>query len=454
MSSGWDGSANITWTPSSSLPLVELKAVCTRTESRLKEIKEKYRVPKAYTDYHEMLADKDIDMVSIVTHIKEHLQPTLDAFAAGKHVFLEKPMADSIEDCDRIIAAAAKAGTCFMVGHIRRFDTVYALAKEEIEAGNLGSIISMHARRNLAKWITPSHLKKISALFGDGVHDLDLMLWYSGAKPKTVYAQSLNTRPELPNDDLGWAMLRLDSGAIAVIENIWCLPENAPYALSTPAWRSSAPRGADPQTPRQFRVGYTVLKKEGLPSAVDLLAEDRRPAPRVSQGRARLLHALHLERGKKPTVITPQESRLVVHAMKTAERSARENKVITFVVRAGSLARPCKSACARPQQGGYEMQFEHIGLITNERKAGEDWVEATRVWVTNPREHPFHVEWLRYEPDSPVTGPVREKSHVAYSVENLAEASRGAKGAAGAVRGGRVFPVGFYEYKDGDPSLS
>ena len=59
------------------------------------------------------------------------------------------------------------------------------------------------------------------------------------------------------------------------------------------------------------------------------------------------------------------------------------------------------------------MEFEHIGLITNEKKSGEDWVEATRVWVTNTKEHPFHVEWLRYEPDSPGTGPVREKSHVA-----------------------------------------
>ena len=49
------------------------------------------------------------------------------------------------------------------------------------------------------------------------------------------------------------------------------------------------------------------------------------------------------------------------------------------------------------------MEFEHIGLITNEKKDREDWVEATRVWVTNPKQHPFNVEWLRFEPDSPVT---------------------------------------------------
>ena len=309
------------------LPLVQVQAVCTRTAARLQEIKDKYHVPKAYTDYREMLADKDIDMVTVVTHIREHLAPTLDALAAGKHVFLEKPMADSIEECDKIIAAAARAGTCFMVGHICRFDTVYALAKEEIDAGNLGTIISMHARRNLAKWITPSHLKKISALFGDGVHDFDLMLWYSGAKPRSVYAQSLNTRPELPNDDLGWAMFRLDSGAIAVIENIWCLPENAPYAIDA-RMEIVGTKGAIYID--NSGVGYTVLKKEGLSFPQSTYW------PKVhNQRRGFLKEELDyftrcIAEGKKPTVITPQESRLVVHAMKSAERSAKENRVITF----------------------------------------------------------------------------------------------------------------------------
>jgi hypothetical protein len=95
------------------------------------------------------------------------------------------------------------------------------------------------------------------------------------------------------------------------------------------------------------------------------------------------------------------------------------------------------------------MQFEHIGLITSEKKAGEDWVESTRVWVTNPKEHPFRVEWLRYELDSPVTGPVREKPHVAYSVENLEEASRGLKVLLAPFEVGGFVRVGFYEYQDG-----
>jgi len=95
------------------------------------------------------------------------------------------------------------------------------------------------------------------------------------------------------------------------------------------------------------------------------------------------------------------------------------------------------------------MKFEHIGLITDEKKEGEDWVESTRVWVTNPKEHPFHVEWLRYEADSPVTGPVREKSHVAYSVDNLDEAARDLKVLLEPFEVGGFVRVGFYEYRDG-----
>jgi hypothetical protein len=95
------------------------------------------------------------------------------------------------------------------------------------------------------------------------------------------------------------------------------------------------------------------------------------------------------------------------------------------------------------------MKFDHIGLITDIKKEDESWVEATRVWVTDYSKHPYRVEWLRYELDSPVTGPVREKPHIAYEVDDLAKVSEGLKvllepfEAVGGVR------VGFYEYEDG-----
>jgi UDP-N-acetylglucosamine 3-dehydrogenase len=309
------------------LPLAEVAAVCTRRDKRLKEIQDRYEIPRAYRDYHELLADDDIDMVTVVTHVKDHLKPTIAALEAGKHVFLEKPMADNTAECDRIVAAAKKARGLFMIGHICRFDTAYALAKEEIESGKLGKILSMHARRNLAKWITPTHLEKLSALFGDGVHDLDLMLWYTGAKPKSVYAQTMNTRPELPHDDLGWAMYRFDDGAVAVIETIWCLPENVPFAI-------------DARMEIVGTEGAVYIDNSG--SHLSVLTREGWSHPQSTYWPT--VHGLRrgylkeeldyflkcIDRGETPAVITPEESREVVHAIRTAEQSAAENRVIEF----------------------------------------------------------------------------------------------------------------------------
>ena len=70
-------------------------------------------------------------------------------------------------------------------------------------------------------------------------------------------------------------------------------------------------------------------------------------------------------------------------------------------------------------------RFDHIGVITDDRHEGETFVDATRVWVTNPRKHPFHVEYLRFEPDSTVDGPVRRMPHVAYRVDDMQAAIAG-----------------------------
>jgi hypothetical protein len=70
-------------------------------------------------------------------------------------------------------------------------------------------------------------------------------------------------------------------------------------------------------------------------------------------------------------------------------------------------------------------RFDHIGVITEEPQPGEVFVDATRVWVTSPRAHPFHVEYLRYEPDTTVEGPVRNTPHVAYRVDDVHAAIAG-----------------------------
>jgi UDP-N-acetylglucosamine 3-dehydrogenase len=322
---GWFGEHHVDTLKA--LPLAEVSAVCTRTASRLDEIAKQYDIKKRYTDYHALLADKDIDMVSIVTHVKDHFQIAIDAVKAGKHVFLEKPMANDAEECDKILKELEKSNKAFMVGHVCRFDTSYALAKEEIQAGNIGKVISMHAKRNLAKWITETHLDKISALFGDGIHDLDLMLWYTGSKPKTVYAQTMNTRKHLKYDDISWALFRFEDESFAVIESIWSLPDNVPYTINaemeiigTEGMIKIDNSGAN----------YTVVSKNGVSFPQSTYW------PKVHDLRRGYLKEEFdyflkcIAENKKIQVITPKESRDVVHAIRMAEKSAMENKIIEF----------------------------------------------------------------------------------------------------------------------------
>jgi len=70
-------------------------------------------------------------------------------------------------------------------------------------------------------------------------------------------------------------------------------------------------------------------------------------------------------------------------------------------------------------------RFDHVGIVTEERQPDESWVESTRVWVTSPRAHPFNVEFLRFESDTPVTGSLRTDPHVAYRVDDLEAALEG-----------------------------
>ena len=97
------------------------------------------------------------------------------------------------------------------------------------------------------------------------------------------------------------------------------------------------------------------------------------------------------------------------------------------------------------------MQFDHVGIPTTEQQPGMTFVEATRVWITDAQKHPFRVEWLRFEPDSPVTGPLRECPHIGYRVDSVAaihEASRGMKVLLEPFDAGFAV-AGFYQTTDG-----
>ena len=321
---GWFGEKHLE--ALSGLPNVELYSLCTRNPARLAEVGKTFNVSQLHTDYHRMLADPNLDAVSVVTMWDQHAAPTLAALQAGKHVFLEKPMASTVADCDAIVDAAKKASGSFMVGHICRFNPRYAAAKAEIAAGKIGKIVSIYARRNLPAFVGAQVLGKIGPIIGDGVHDTDLMLWYTGAKVVTAYAQTHSIRG-LKNPDLGWTMYRFDSGAIGVLEDNWCLPDTTPFQIDE---RMEINGTEGSIHIHDTHPNFSICDKTGWHSP------DTTYWPSIHGVRAGALReelsyfVTCVSQGRKPTVITPEESREAVRACLAAEESAATGRVVTL----------------------------------------------------------------------------------------------------------------------------
>ena len=310
----------------SKMPNVKLLGVCRRSIKPLKEIAAKYGVPHTYTDYNELLANKEIEAVSITTMWDQHLAPTLAALKSGKHVFLEKPMASTVQECKEIIQAAKATQHFFIVGHICRFNPRYAMAKKEISEGAIGKIVSIYARRNIPATVSKGVLGKIGPIIGDGVHDTDLMLWYTKAKIKTVYANTVSVR-KLANPDIGWTVYRFDTGAVGVCENVWFLPEKTPFQIDE---RMEIIGTEGSLHIQEGSPNFSVCDKNGWRSP-DTTYWPMLHGVRAGALREELSYFVNcILESKRPTIITPEESLAAVEACLAAEESARTSKIITL----------------------------------------------------------------------------------------------------------------------------
>ncbi|MHA1157706.1 MAG: Gfo/Idh/MocA family protein [Alphaproteobacteria bacterium] len=308
------------------VPQLELAALCTRTETRLQEYGDKYRVDNLYTDYNDLLANPDIDAVSVVTMWDQHREPTLAALAAGKHVFLEKPMASTVADCQAIVDAAAAASSHLMVGHICRFNPRYATAKKQIADGAIGNVLSLSSRRNIPAAWTPEILDKIGPIAGDAIHDTDLMLWFTGARVISAYAQYVDLRGK-KYPDIAQTMYRFDNGATATLETVWCMPDKTPFDIDE---RMSVIGS------QGFIHVQDTFPNIGIVTADGFRSPDTTYWPEIHGALSGALTSEFAYFAKccindeAPSVITPAESMAAVEAVLAAEESAATGKVVNL----------------------------------------------------------------------------------------------------------------------------
>ncbi len=174
-----------------------------------------------YADYRALLGDPHVDAVLVATPHDRHTAIALAAVEAGRHVLLEKPMAPTLEECDRIVEASTRAGVCLMVGHVNHFVPAYEAARRVLDAGEIGDVVQAHSTMQ-RPWMTPNrrawHLDRACGggmWLTIGVHVIDQLRWLVGADATSVSAD-LGTRFHVqPADDLGVALIRYASGCAA-----------------------------------------------------------------------------------------------------------------------------------------------------------------------------------------------------------------------------------------------
>lgn len=177
-------------------PRSTLAAVCDIAPKALETVRAHWGDRVAYyEDAEEMLRREEIDAVIVATHDKDHVEPTTLALEHGKHCFLEKPMAQSIADCDRILQAAEKSKGVLMVGYELRHCVLFEEMRRLLDRGDIGDVKLASAVDNVSVggnyFYHDQQRRKDyirSLLLQKGCHTIDLLNWFVGGRPKRVYA--------------------------------------------------------------------------------------------------------------------------------------------------------------------------------------------------------------------------------------------------------------------------
>ena len=178
---------------------VRLRAVQSGGGVRAKSYAARYETDYATTDYQAVLADPSIDAVLITSRNQFHAAQAAEALLAGKHVFVEKPMAITAEECRQVLAAVESSGKLLTVGFNRRFARYYRLLQEQVRKRS--GPVTINCRVNSpgisgSYWMADPQIG--GAILGEACHFVDLFCWLLGADPVSCMAYSLPTDRPAP----------------------------------------------------------------------------------------------------------------------------------------------------------------------------------------------------------------------------------------------------------------
>ncbi|MFC5703883.1 Gfo/Idh/MocA family protein [Cohnella faecalis] len=209
------------------MPNAIVAGIADDVPERSQELARRHSIP-FYADYNQLLADETIDAVVICSENVRHAELTIASAHAGKHVLCEKPLGVSVSEMERMIAACREAGVQLMTAFPCRFLTPVVRAKEALERGDIGDIISFKATNRGSfpdpAWFSDRSLSGGGAVLDHTVHVMDLMNWFTGSPAKNVYAYAdtlFDPERKRTIDDAGMVHVTFENGVFAVLDPSW-----------------------------------------------------------------------------------------------------------------------------------------------------------------------------------------------------------------------------------------
>ena len=195
-----------------------LAGISDQDESVARPLADRFGV-EYYSDYKDML-NSDIDAVTVATPTITHYKIAMDAIEAGKHVLVEKPICPTIEESQELVKAAEDAGVVLAVGHIERHNPVVKFARESIEQGRFGDIVSISARRVSS---FPGRIRDVGVLLDLGIHDIDVIRYLVHEPVVSVYALGGKRQNDMFEDHAN-ILMEFQSGVMGFVEVNWLTP--------------------------------------------------------------------------------------------------------------------------------------------------------------------------------------------------------------------------------------
>ena len=206
----------------------EVVAVASPTPGNAAKLAEKYGIPRVFTDYKQMLAEDDIEMVTITAPNYLHAQMTIDIANAGKHVLCEKPLCMTLEEADLMIEICKKKGVLLMYAEELFFTPKYVKAKEMADQGAFGKVYMVkQCEKHFgphAPWFWDVELSGGGVLMDLGCHGIAFCYWFlDRPEIKSVYCQMATHvhSDKTKGEDNSICILEFADGAVGIIENSW-----------------------------------------------------------------------------------------------------------------------------------------------------------------------------------------------------------------------------------------